>query len=125
MSAQINVKPDAPDAVRKTRGYLRFNENAPKSVRTDTKTPNTLQQQHSQMVPENREESDLLSRFPGLLSTSSGSDNRVFHCDVCADRMYRPEPGPACSFVDFDGRQSPPQRHELSDPEIFESAGER
>lgn len=35
MSAQLNVKPNAPDAVRKTRGYPRFNENAPKSARTD------------------------------------------------------------------------------------------
>ncbi|CPS35691.1 Uncharacterised protein [Mycobacteroides abscessus] len=34
-SAHLKVKHRAPDSMRKTRGYPRFNENAPTSVRTD------------------------------------------------------------------------------------------
>ncbi|SKM24401.1 Uncharacterised protein [Mycobacteroides abscessus subsp. abscessus] len=36
-SAHLKVKHRAPDSMRKTRGYPRFNENAPTSVRTDTR----------------------------------------------------------------------------------------
>lgn len=42
----------------------------------------------------------------GSQACGCGTIHRVFHCDVCADRMYRPEPGPGCSFVNFDGRSA-------------------
>lgn len=38
-SAHLKVKHRAPDSMRKTRGYPRFNENAPTSVRTDNCIP--------------------------------------------------------------------------------------
>lgn len=31
---------------------------------------------------------------------------KVEPAGVCADRMYRPAPGLACSFVNFDGRSA-------------------
>ncbi len=37
-----------------------------------------------------------------------GTIHRVFHCSTCDASVYRPDPGPECSFVDFDGRRQDP-----------------
>lgn len=57
------------------------------------KTSSSQGQFDSQMVPENRAESDSSHVFPEY---SQLVPDRT--------RLYRPARGPACSFVDFDGR---------------------
>lgn len=40
----------------------------------------------------------------GSQACDCGTIHRVFHCQGCTESVYRPPPGPACCFVDLDGR---------------------
>lgn len=43
----------------------------------------------------------------GSQACECGTIHRAFHCRSCTASVYRPTPGPDCSFVDFDGRRRP------------------